>query len=66
MNIFIALLIAALLGGIMIGLVLLAQKLGASLTTIVLITIFGHLILFATSLILLFTVGRKYYLDRVN
>ncbi|MGI6090057.1 MAG: hypothetical protein ACOYEL_01515 [Saccharofermentanales bacterium] len=66
MNIFKTMLMSLVVGGLLIGAVLLIQKLGGNLIAILTVINSGSILLFVISILLLATVGKKYYLERIN
>lgn len=66
MNIFKTMLMSLVVGGLLIGAVLLMQKLGGNLIAILAVINGGSILLFVISILLLATVGKKYYLERIN
>lgn len=66
MNIFKTMLMSLVVGGFLIGAVLLMQKLGGNLIAILAVINGGSILLFVISILLLATVGKKYYLERIN
>ncbi|HHU08366.1 MAG TPA: PGG domain-containing protein [Clostridiaceae bacterium] len=65
MNVLKSMLLAAVQGGILVGVSLLALSLGAGIAIITVILAAGSILLFALSVSLLTTMGKRYYLERV-
>ena len=66
MNIFKSMLMSLVVGGLLVGAVLLAKKLGGDLIAVLAVISGGNILLFVASILLLNTVGKKYYLERVS